>query len=38
MTRHPNATIEKQNNMVINKYTGTIKIKYAKRCGKGGKK
>ena len=30
VTRHPNATIEKQNNMVINKYTGTIKIKYAK--------
>lgn len=30
VTRHPNATIEKQSNMVINKYTGTIKIKYAK--------
>lgn len=30
VTRHPNATLERQNNMVINKYTGTIKIKYAK--------
>lgn len=30
VTRHPNAKVEKQSNMVINKYTGTIKIKYAK--------
>lgn len=30
VTRHPNAKLEKQSNMVINKYTGTIKIKYAK--------
>lgn len=30
VTRHPNAKLEKQSNMVINKYMGTIKIKYAK--------
>lgn len=29
VTRHPNAKIEKQSNMVINKYTGDIKIRYA---------
>lgn len=29
VTRHSNATLEKQKNMVINKYSGNIKIKYA---------
>lgn len=29
VTRHPNATLEKRNNIVINKYNGNIKIKYA---------
>ena len=29
VTRHPNATLEKRNNIVINKYNGEIKIKYA---------
>ncbi len=29
VTRHPNATLEKRNNIVINKYSGDIKIKYA---------
>lgn len=29
ITRHPNAVLEKRNNIVINKYTGSIKIKYA---------
>ena len=29
ITRHPNALLEKRNNIVINKYTGNIKIKYA---------
>lgn len=29
VTRHPNATLEKRNNIVINKYNGDIKIKYA---------
>lgn len=29
ITRHPNAVLEKRNNISINKYTGNIKIKYA---------
>lgn len=29
ITRHQNATLEKRNNIVINKYNGEIKIKYA---------
>ncbi len=29
-TRYPNAIVEKKNNIIINKYNGSIKIKYAK--------
>lgn len=29
ITRHSNATLEKRNNIIINKYNGEIKIKYA---------
>lgn len=35
VTRHTNATLEKRNNIVISKYTGTIKIKYATDVVKG---
>lgn len=29
ITRHPNAVLERRNNIIINKYTGNIKTKYA---------
>ena len=29
ITRHPNSRLEKKNNIIINKYNGEIKIKYA---------
>lgn len=29
VTRHPNATVEKKNNMIIHKYNGAMKVKYA---------